>query len=135
MELNVWNLTTLTDAKWDDGNRGWTVTLVRRKANGEEETRVLHPRRVIQATVHSGEMKMPSIEGMDDFQSDRLCHSSQFRGAENIPHGQRKRTVVVCCCNSGHDIAQDFHEHGYDVTIVQRSSTYLCPPKTGWMSY
>ena len=27
------------------------------------------------------------------------------------------------CCNSGHDIAQDFYEKGYDVTMVQRSST------------
>ncbi|KAL9036452.1 MAG: hypothetical protein Q9180_004293, partial [Flavoplaca navasiana] len=131
MELNVWNSTTLIDAKWDDGKREWTVTFVRRKANGEEETRVLHPRHVIQATGHSGEMKMPSIKGMDDFQGDRLCHSSQFRGAENIPHGQSKRAIVVGSCNSGHDIAQDFYEHGYDVTVVQRSSTYVMSSKNG----
>ena len=72
MELHIWNSTTLTDAKWDDRKREWTVTLIRRKTNGEEETRVLHPRHVIQATGHSSEMKMPSIKGMNDFQSDRL---------------------------------------------------------------
>jgi cation diffusion facilitator CzcD-associated flavoprotein CzcO len=38
---------------------------------------------------------------------------------------------VVGCCNSGHDIAQDFYENGYDVTIVQRSSTYVMSSKAG----
>ena len=38
-------------------------------------------------------------------------------------HGNGKRAVVVGCCNSGHDIAQDYYEKGYDVTMVQRSST------------
>ncbi|KAL8659810.1 MAG: hypothetical protein Q9226_000238 [Calogaya cf. arnoldii] len=131
LELNVWNSTTLTDSKWDDEKRQWTVTIFRKKDNGEEETRVLHPRHVIQATGHSGEMKMPSIKGMDGFKGDRLCHSSQFRGAEKIPEGQTKRAIVVGCCNSGHDIAQDFYEHGYDVTIVQRSSTYVMSSRNG----
>ncbi|KAL8993553.1 MAG: hypothetical protein Q9169_006261 [Polycauliona sp. 2 TL-2023] len=131
MELNVWNCTTLTDAKWDDEKRQWTVTLIRKKANGEEETRTLHPRHVIQATGHSGEMKMPSIKGMDSFKGDRLCHSSQFKGAQRISEGQIKRAIVVGCCNSGHDIAQDFYEHGYEVTIVQRSSTYVMSSKNG----
>jgi len=31
--------------------------------------------------------------------------------------------VIVGCCNSAHDIAQDYHEHGYNVTMVQRSTT------------
>ena len=33
--------------------------------------------------------------------------------------------------SSGHDIAQDFYEHGYDVTLVQRSSTYVLSSKNG----
>ena len=66
---------------------------------------------------------------MDDFQGDRLCHSSQFRGANSDSNG--KKAIVVGCCNSGHDIAQDFYEHGYDVTLVQRSSTYVMASKAG----
>ena len=66
---------------------------------------------------------------MDDFQGDRLCHSSQFKGANLDSHG--KKAIVVGCCNSGHDIAQDFYEHGYDVTLVQRSSTYVMSSKAG----
>ena len=34
--------------------------------------------------------------------------------------------MIVGCCNSGHDIASDFYEHGAEsVTMVQRSSTYV----------
>ncbi|KAL9004760.1 MAG: hypothetical protein Q9188_002444 [Gyalolechia gomerana] len=131
MELNVWTSTTLNDAKWDETKRQWTVTMTRKKANGDTETRTLRPRHIVQATGHSGEMKMPSIKGMDTFKGGNLCHSSQFKGAQMVPEGQRKRAIVVGCCNSGHDIAQDFYEHGYDVTIVQRSSTYVMSSKNG----
>ena len=66
---------------------------------------------------------------MKDFKGDRLCHSSQFKGANLDAKG--KKAIVVGCCNSGHDIAQDFYEHGYDVTVVQRSSTYVMSSKEG----
>jgi cation diffusion facilitator CzcD-associated flavoprotein CzcO len=36
----------------------------------------------------------------------------------------------VGCCNSGHDIAQDFYENGYSVTMVQRSSTFVVSAET-----
>ena len=74
-------------------------------------------------------MSFPQIKGMEDFRGDRLCHSSQFKGANLNSKG--KKAIVVGCCNSGHDIAQDFYEHGYDVTIVQRSSTYVMSSKEG----
>ncbi|KAI9696770.1 MAG: hypothetical protein M1836_005132 [Candelina mexicana] len=122
MELNVWTKSTLTSSKWDDSKRQWTVELNRTRPDGSKESRVLHPRHIIQATGHSGEMNFPVIKGMENFKGDSLCHSSQFQGARK---GEEKRAIVVGCCNSGHDIAQDFYEHGYDVTVVQRSSTYI----------
>lgn len=83
-----------------------------------------HPRHVIQATGHSGEPYFPSdIKGLDDFKGDRLVHSSQFTGPQE--NGKGKKAVIVGCCNSAHDIAQDYYEHGYDVTMVQRSSTLV----------
>ncbi|KAI8288369.1 hypothetical protein K4K60_011161 [Colletotrichum sp. SAR11_57] len=121
LELNVWTSTTMTKSSWDDSKRQWTLTLDRQKADGTKETRVLHPRHVIQATGHSGKMFFPDIKGMDNFKGDRLCHSSEFSGAK--PNSKGKKAVVVGSCNSGHDIAQDFYENGYDVTMVQRSST------------
>ena len=129
LELNVWTQTNLESASWDGSKRQWTVNLERKKADGTTEKRTLHPRHVVQATGHSGEMSFPQIKGMEDFKGDRLCHSSQFKGANSNSEG--KKAIVVGCCNSGHDIAQDFYEHGYDVTIIQRSSTYVMSSKAG----
>lgn len=121
LELNVWTSTTLARSSWDDSKRVWTLTLDRQKPDGTKETRTLHPRHVIQATGHSGKMFFPDINGMKDFKGDLLCHSSEFSGAK--PNSKGKKAIVVGSCNSGHDIAQDFYENGYDVTMVQRSST------------
>ncbi|KAL9104742.1 MAG: hypothetical protein Q9163_000354 [Psora crenata] len=129
LELNVWTQTNLKTATWDGNKRQWTVELERRKADGTVENRSLHPRHIIQATGHSGEMSSPNIKGMDGFKGDRMCHSSQFKGA--MENAQGKKAIVVGCCNSGHDIAQDYYEHGYSVTIVQRSSTYVMSSKAG----
>ena len=131
LELNVWTKTTLKDSHWDEEKRQWTVTLEREFPDGKKETRTLHPRHIIQATGHSGEMNMPKIQGMDDFKGDRLCHSSQFTGAKATSDSKAKHAIIVGCCNSGHDIAQDFYEHGYDVTMIQRSSTYVMSSKAG----
>lgn len=76
------------------------------------------------ATGHSGEPSFPSdIKGIDDFKGDRLVHSSGFDGPK--PKSKGKKAVVVGSCNSGHDIARDYYEHGYEVTMVQRSSTLV----------
>jgi cation diffusion facilitator CzcD-associated flavoprotein CzcO len=69
------------------------------------------------------------MSGIKDFKGDVLCHSSEFVGAK--PNSQGKKAIVVGCCNSGHDIAQDFFENGYDVTLVQRSSTYVMSSEAG----
>ena len=81
------------------------------------------------ATGHSGEPNLPTdIKGIDDFKGDRVVHSSQFNGPD--PKSKGKKAVVVGCCNSGHDIARDYYEHGYDVTMVQRSSTSVVTCET-----
>jgi cation diffusion facilitator CzcD-associated flavoprotein CzcO len=85
---------------------------------------------VVQATGHSGEKSFPShIKGINNFKGDVLCHSSEFQGAK--PKSKGKRAIVVGCGNSAHDIAQDFYENDYDVTIVQRSSTCVVTSKAG----
>jgi len=122
LELNAWMSTSIDKATWDDSKRQWTVQLTRKKPDGTTESRTLHPRHIIQATGHSGEKNFPShINGLTSFQGDRLCHSSEFSGAKSNSAG--KNAIVVGCCNSGHDIAQDFYEKGYHVTMIQRSST------------
>ncbi|KAJ5721293.1 uncharacterized protein N7483_009227 [Penicillium malachiteum] len=121
LELDVWVRTELKSPSWDESTKKWTIVVERTKADGSVETRNLHPRHVIQATGHSGKKNLPDFKGMENFQGDRICHSSEFTGAKDGSKG--KKAIVVGSCNSGHDIAQDFYEKGYDVTMVQRSST------------
>jgi cation diffusion facilitator CzcD-associated flavoprotein CzcO len=121
LELNVWTKTTLTESKWDERQRRWTVTLNRKQEAGTTQTRTFYPRHIIQATGHSGKMNFPLMKGMENFKGDRLCHSSEFPGARENSKG--KKAVIVGSCNSAHDIAQDFLEKGYDITMIQRSST------------
>ncbi|KAL8708738.1 MAG: hypothetical protein Q9225_007559, partial [Loekoesia sp. 1 TL-2023] len=123
LELNVWTQTNLTASSWDNSKRQWTVAL-EREIDGNKDIRFFHPRHIIQATGHSGEPYFPShIKGLNDFKGDRLVHSSQFTGPQ--PNSKGKKAVIVGSCNSAHDIAQDYYEHGYDVTMVQRSSTLV----------
>ncbi|KAI6780916.1 indole-3-pyruvate monooxygenase-like protein [Emericellopsis cladophorae] len=127
LELDAWTSTELVKTEWDAATKTWSVTVKRAKADGTSETRTLHPKHLIQATGHSGKKNVPDLPGAADFQGHRLCHSSEFPGARQ--DGQGKKAVVVGSCNSAHDIAQDFLEKGYDVTIVQRSSTHVVSSK------
>ena len=81
------------------------------------------------ATGHTGEPYFPTdIKGIKDFKGDRLVHSSQFNGPDKNAMG--KKAVIIGCCNSGHDIARDYYEYGYDVTMIQRSSTLVVACET-----
>ncbi|KAF2473594.1 FAD/NAD(P)-binding domain-containing protein, partial [Lindgomyces ingoldianus] len=121
LELNVWTSTTIKSSSWDEGKKQWTISLETTKLDGTSTTRTLHPAHLILATGHSGKPNMPSIPGLSSFNGTRLCHSSEFPGAN--PASKGKNAIVVGSCNSGHDIAQDFYEKGYHVTMVQRSTT------------
>ncbi|TQS32672.1 hypothetical protein Golomagni_07009, partial [Golovinomyces magnicellulatus] len=127
MELNIWMQTEMAHSSWDEAKQQWTVVVHRKKADGTSEVRTFHPRHVIQATGHSGKAYMPDIKGIKEFEGHLLCHSSEFPGAR--PKGKGKKAIVVGCCNSGHDIAHNFYEQGYDITIVQRSSTHVVSSK------
>lgn len=121
LELNVWVDTKIESTSWDESKKFWTISVQRTKSDGSSELRTFYPKHVIQATGHSGHMNFPSIKGIANFKGDLICHSSQFKGASI--KGKGKKAIVVGSCNSGHDIAQDFYEKGYDVTMVQRSTT------------
>lgn len=127
LELNVWTNTEVVEVQYDKAKAVWKVVVSRKLANGENDTRTFYPRHVIQATGHSGKKNQPDMKGVENFKGDRLCHSSEFPGAQN--NSQGKKAVVVGSCNSAHDIAQDFLEKGYDVTIVQRSTTHVVSSK------
>jgi putative flavoprotein involved in K+ transport len=117
MELNFWTETEFEGGSYDEKQGRWTVTL--RRADGSRRT--MHPRHVVLATGVSGIPSVPDIAGLKDFQGE-VMHSSQYDDGENW---KGKRAIVIGTGNSGHDIAQDLHSSGADVTLVQRSSTLI----------
>ena len=96
-----------------------------RQSDGTERT--LRPRHVVLATGISGVPYVPEIPGASDF-AGVLCHSSAHISGRDFAG---RRAVVVGSGTSGHDIAQDFYEQGVDVTLVQRSGTYVMSSKNG----
>jgi putative flavoprotein involved in K+ transport len=117
MELNFWTETGFEGGSYDESEGRWTVTL--RRADGSQRT--MHPRHVVLATGVSGIPSVPEISGLKDF-AGKVMHSSQYDDGENW---KGKRAIVIGTGNSGHDIAQDLHSSGADVTMVQRSSTLV----------
>jgi putative flavoprotein involved in K+ transport len=117
MELNFWTGTEFEGGSYDEQQGRWTVTL--RRADGEKRT--MHPRHVVLATGVSGIPNVPDIPGLKDF-SGKVMHSSQYDDGENW---KGKRAIVIGTGNSGHDIAQDLHSSGAEVTLFQRSSTLV----------
>src|SRR5450432_2166359 len=117
MELNFWTETEFEGGSYDENEQRWTVTL--RRADGSKRT--MHPRHVVLATGVSGIPSVPDIAGLKDFRGT-VMHSSQYDDGENW---KGKRALVIGTGNSGHDIAQDLHSSGAEVTMFQRSSTLI----------
>lgn len=117
MELNFWTGTEFEGGAYDEATGRWTVTL--RRADGSR--RIMHPCHVIMATGVSGIANIPSIPTLDNFKGT-LLHSSRYEDGENWTG---KRAIVIGTGNSGHDIAQDLHSSGAEVTLVQRSPTLV----------
>ena len=103
----------------DDGNRlkAWTLLT----ALDELNRRAMRPRHVVMATGVSGIPNLPDIPGLPNF-AGRVLHSSQY---DDGGAWQGKDAIVIGTGNSGHDIAQDLHSSGANVTLVQRSPTLI----------
>jgi len=127
LELNVWTKTAFAGGEYDERTGRWTVR-VRRNDDGQGGTeRVLHPRHVVLATGMSSVPNIPVIPGANQF-AGTIQHSTAHQGGQPVTG---KHAIVVGCCNSGHDIAQSLYEQGADVTMVQRSSTYVMTSENG----
>ncbi len=117
MELNYWTATELVSGSYDEQKRQWSVVL--RQADGA--TREMRPRHVVMATGVSGIPNLPDIPSLQNF-AGKVLHSSQYDDGEAW---QGKDAIVIGTGNSGHDIAQDLHSSGANVTLVQRSPTLI----------
>src|SRR5215218_8504634 len=117
MELNFWTGTEFDSGVYDEQKGRWSVVL--RKADGTR--RELHPRHVVMATGVSGIPNLPDIPTLRNF-GGAVLHSSQYGDGDAW---KDKKALVIGSGNSGHDIAQDLHSSGAEVTLVQRNSTLI----------
>lgn len=106
----------VTGVEYDQVARQYTVRIRR-----GEWTTTLRARHVVLATgTFSDEPIIPEIPGREDF-NGRAYHSCQHSSAKDVPDVSGKKVVVVGPGTSGHDIAQDFVNHGArSVAMVQR---------------
>jgi cation diffusion facilitator CzcD-associated flavoprotein CzcO len=118
MELNVWTKTTLASASYEDTTAEWTVDLMR-----DGTPRRIRPHHVVFCTGHAGEPLIPSFPGHHDFKG-LVYHGSQHEDASKWDV-EGKKVLVVGTGNSGHDIAENFYQNGAEVTMLQRSGTYV----------
>jgi cation diffusion facilitator CzcD-associated flavoprotein CzcO len=75
----------------------------------------------VMATGVSGIPNVPDIPTLNNF-SGTILHSSQYTDGEEW---KSRCALVIGTGNSGHDIAQDLHSSGAEVTLMQRSSTLI----------
>jgi cation diffusion facilitator CzcD-associated flavoprotein CzcO len=115
MQLNCWSNTEFVSGSYDAASGRWTAVL--RLGDGSE--RVMHPAHVILSNGTNGIAHIPDLPGLKDFAGD-MFHSHGFKSGAPW---RGKTALVLGTGNSGHDVAQDLHNHGVDTTIIQRGST------------
>jgi len=117
LDLNVWTSTTFLNGHYDEDAQQWTIHV--RRADGS--IRTLHPRHFFVAGGLFGSPKIPAIKGIETFRGV-VTHSDEFQGGADFPG---KTALVVGAGVSGHELVHDLYEHGADVTMLQRSATYV----------
>ncbi|KAI0271306.1 FAD/NAD(P)-binding domain-containing protein [Gloeopeniophorella convolvens] len=124
LELDVWTSSTVTRATQDPETKRWTVEIER--ANAEPRTFIVK-HLVFAVGIGGGTHNTPQYPGADDFEGT-IVHSGNYTTAREY---EGKKVVVVGACTSGHDISRDLCDHGVDVTMFQRSSSYIMSVKHG----
>jgi cation diffusion facilitator CzcD-associated flavoprotein CzcO len=118
MELNFWTGTELAGGSYDERDKRWSVTL--RKSDGS--SRVMHPRHLVFATGVSSIPALPAdVPGLSDF-AGTIVHSGKF---DNGTQWNGRKALVLGTGTSAHDVAQDLYSSGAEVTMIQRSKTYV----------
>jgi len=115
MELAVWTNSQVIKAEQDSEGR-WTVVVSK---SGDE--RLLHPKHVVIATSLCGVPTTPVVPGMEKFKGI-IRHSTAHDSSRDFVG---KRVLVVGTSSSGFDTAYDCARRDIDVTMLQRSPTYI----------
>ena len=127
MELNIWCETAPVGGDYDEAAGCWEIRL--RRADGTEK--LVRPRHVVFATGVSGIPIRPDLPGLKDF-AGTVMHSGDYKSGGEW---DGKKALVLGTGNSGHDVAQDLHAHGCDVTMIQRGTTLIVELDTAQKVY
>ncbi len=117
LDLNVWTSTEFVSGEYDEDASQWNLRI--RRADGS--IREMHPRHFFVAGGMFADPKIPDVPGADSFEGE-IVHSDAFQDGADF---EGRRVLVVGSGVSGHELAHDLWEHGADVTILQRSATYV----------
>ena len=117
LELNYWTGTELVAGRYDETAEQWALTL--RRSDGSE--RVMRPRHLVFATGVSCIPVKPELPGLESF-AGTVMHSETFTSGAAW---KGKKALVLGTGTSGHDTAQDLQAGGAQVTLIQRSPTYV----------
>ena len=137
LDLKYWTGCQVTSCKQVSLTNEWTVEVNR--CQGKDGRKTLKAKHVVMATGFAGRPKMPKFPGMDSFEGE-IRHSTQHHSAKGC---EGKKMLVVGTGASGLDIALEASKsckldlspnridaifsarRGLDVTILQRSPTYV----------
>ncbi|WRT69343.1 uncharacterized protein IL334_006327 [Kwoniella shivajii] len=117
MELHVWNSSKVVSAEQSESG-DWTVKVNK----GGKELRTLHPKHVVMATSLCGVPTLPVVPGIADWKAGIYRHSTAHDSSRDFVG---KKVLVVGTSSSGFDTAYDCARRGIDVTLLQRSPTYI----------
>jgi cation diffusion facilitator CzcD-associated flavoprotein CzcO len=117
LELNCWTGTELTAGTWDQASRRWLLELKR----DDGSVRTMRPKHLVFACGVSAIAKPPQAPGLGDF-AGTVMHSGDYTDGRAW---RGKRALVLGTGNSAHDVAQDLHAHGAQVSMIQRSPTHV----------
>lgn len=117
LSIATWTSTILEDSQYDENEKRWTLTL--RRGDGSLST--VRPRNVVLATGVFGGARKIDLPGADNF-AGKLLYAAEFSGGFDVTG---KPALVVGSGASAHDVAQELHAAGADVTMLQRGSTCI----------
>ncbi|GJE89315.1 NAD(P)/FAD-dependent oxidoreductase [Phanerochaete sordida] len=115
LDISVQTATSATSLHRNSDTQKWDVVL--QSPNGVQN--LLSVKHVVVAA--GWPFKRVSLPGQDDF-IGQVIHSTDFSSAEPYVG---KKVVVIGACSSAHDAASDCADLGIDVTMHQRSRTFV----------
>lgn len=131
LELDVWCETTVDPSRtfFDKAAGKWHVLVQRTGASGAVAEREMVVSHLVLATgLGGGRPKMPAPFKGQNTWDGVVQHSSQHVSGGDW---RGKRALVVGACTSAHDICVDMAKNGVDVTMLQRSPTFVMTVENG----